>query len=262
MRYFKLYFYYLSLAIKSRLVYKVDALIGIFGFITNNAINFIILNLILSPITALGGWSTTQVIFLYAITLIPKGIDHITTDAIWNIGTGMIVRGELDKYLVTPVNPLFQIIAEFFQVDGLGEVILGIVIAIIMIPVLNINWTVANVVGLIICMFFSIFIYTSIKLITATFSFWMKMSIQIMNITYMCSDFARYPLTIFNNALKFILTFIVPFALTSYFPVKALINNENIWLPVLYLAIASPTLLFLAYRFWSFGLSKYESAGN
>ncbi len=42
----------------------------------------------------------------------------------------MIVEGKFDKYLVRPLNPLFQVIVEKFQPDGFGEIIIGSILLI------------------------------------------------------------------------------------------------------------------------------------
>lgn len=34
-------------------------------------------------------------------------------------------KGEFDKYLTRPINPLFHILVETFQIDALGELLVG-----------------------------------------------------------------------------------------------------------------------------------------
>ena len=57
--------------------------------------------------------------------LIPKGLDHLFFDNLWALGQRLVRKGEFDKYLTRPINPLFHILVETFQIDALGELLVG-----------------------------------------------------------------------------------------------------------------------------------------
>src|SRR5690606_25861405 len=120
-KYFKLYPLYVSRSLKARLAYRFDAFIGIFGFLLENALTFFTLYLTISAIPSLNGWTVEMMGFLYGFYLIPKSLDHILTDQVWQLANGGITRGLLDKFLVKPISPLFQLIVEMIQLEGFGE---------------------------------------------------------------------------------------------------------------------------------------------
>lgn len=262
MKYLKLYPYYVSRSIKARLAYRFDAFIGIFGFLLENTIIFSTLYLTISAIPALNGWDLNMMGFLYGYYLIPKAVDHIFSDQIWQLANGGITRGILDKYLIKPLNPLFQLVAEMIQLEGFGELILGIIFLSVFGPKLSINWTVSSAIALIICGFFAMWFFFSIKLIFGSLSFWTKRSIEVMTLIYDFSNFAKYPIDIFSRSIQFLLTFILPFSVVIFFPIRALLFDQSMWLPTLYVAIASTLMLFVAYFIWKKGLKRYESAGS
>ena len=261
-KYLKLYPHYVAMCIKTKLSYKVDAIIGIVSFLITNIVAFSTLYLTISSIPSLNGWTFEKMAFLYGFCLIPKSIDHILTDAIWWLGGWSIRKGDLDKYLIKPLNPLFQLIADDFQYDGLGELILGIFLLVVYGPMQTITWSLTNVIPLIVCGFFAIFIFTAIKLIFASVAFWTKRSIELMTTIYELSSFTKYPINIFNRFVKVILVYIIPFSLAMYYPIDYLYRGESIW--ILTLAVAAVTILLcvIAYSLWHIGLKKYESAGN
>lgn len=261
-KYIKLYPYYVSRSIKARLMYRFDAFVGIFGFLLENTIAFATLYLTISAIPSLNGWNINMMGFLYGFYLIPKAVDHILSDQIWQLGNGGITRGILDKYLIRPLNPLFQLVAEMIQLEGFGELILGIIFLSIFGPKLLISWTVSNVLALIVCSFFAMWFFFSIKLIFGSLSFWTKRSIEVMTLIYDFSNFAKYPIDIFNRAVRFLLTFIIPFSVVIFFPIKALLFNEPIWGIVLRVALSCTLMVVIAYFIWLKGLKKYESAGS
>ena len=46
-------------------------------------------------------------------------------DNLWALGQRLVRKGEFDKYLTRPINPLFHILVETFQIDALGELLVG-----------------------------------------------------------------------------------------------------------------------------------------
>lgn len=261
-RYIHLYFHYFGLAVKSSLSYRFDTVVGILGFFINNFVSMAVLLITISSVDTIGGWSFANMAFLYGCLLIPKGIDHLFTDQIWQIGNGYVKLGKLDKYLTKPINTLFQIVAEQFQHEGLGELILGIVLICVFWKDQAIIWTFGNIVAWIVCEFFAIFVFTSIKLLTATISFWTKHSIAFMTAIYDISLYVRYPIRALGKIMVIIMFYIVPFGLVIYYPMETLLNGGNMLFATLIVMGVSTLLVFLSYGFWRIGLTKYESAGS
>ena len=83
-----------------------------------------------------------------------------------------------------------------------------------------------------------------------------------MTLIYDFSNFAKYPIDIFNRAIRFVLTFILPFSVIIFFPIRALLFNGNLWLQTLYVVLASIIMLVIALTIWQQGLKRYESAGS
>lgn len=261
-KYFKLYPYYVIRSIKARLTYRLDALIGIFGFLLENALMFSTLYLTLNSIPSLNGWDINMMGFLYGYYLIPKSIDHILSDQIWQLANGGITRGILDKYLIKPINPLFQLVAEMIQLEGFGELILGISFLVVFTPKLAISWTFVNVMLLVVCALFAMMFFFSIKLIFGSLSFWTKRSIEVMTTVYDFSNFAKYPIDIFNRFIRVILTLVIPFSVVIFRPIQALLKDGNLWLETLYVIVVSVVFLLFSLRVWKNGLKRYESAGS
>jgi len=261
-KYFKLYPLYVSRSLKARLAYRFDAFIGIFGFLLENALTFFTLYLTISAIPSLNGWTVEMMGFLYGFYLIPKSLDHILTDQVWQLANGGITRGLLDKYLIKPISPLFQLIVEMIQLEGFGELILGIIFLVIFTPMVTVSWSFSNVIALFVCVLFSMMFFFSIKLIFGSLSFWTKRSIEVMTMIYDFSNFAKYPINIFHQVIRFILTFILPFSVVIFFPIEALLFNGNLWLQVFYVALASIGMFIVSLFIWKQGLKRYESAGS
>ena len=105
-------------------------------------------------------------------------------------------------------------------------------------------------------------IYTAIKLAVTSIAFWVKFAQSYLFMVYQLSDFAKYPMGIYPKGIKIILTGIIPFAFTGYFPGSYFLGKENVFTGIILTCLVSIIALFVAYRIWLIGISKYESSGS
>ena len=105
---------------------KVDFLIGLFCFFFTQAMGIMFLYLVFRQIPSLNGWTLEQLIFIYGFAQIPRGIDHLLTDNIWLIAWRMVISGDFDRYMLRPMNILFQVISEKLQPDAIGELLINL----------------------------------------------------------------------------------------------------------------------------------------
>lgn len=114
--------------LKQIMEYKVDFVVGVLGVFLTQGLNLLFLKVLFQHIPSLDGWTFQQIAFIYGFSLIPKGIDHLFFDNLWALGQRLVRKGEFDKYLTRPISPLFHVLVETFQVDALGELLVGIIL--------------------------------------------------------------------------------------------------------------------------------------
>ena len=124
----KLYFKYVAQYLKSLMAYRVDFFTGLIGFSFLQITGVIFITLVFNSIPSLQGWNFYEILFIYGFAQLPRGLDHIFTDNLWLISSWLIADGDFDRYLLRPINPLFQVIAERFQMDGFGEFVIGVIL--------------------------------------------------------------------------------------------------------------------------------------
>ncbi len=261
-RMFKIHRIFIAQEFKRMMEYKGDFVVGVIGFLMVQCSNLLFLWIIFSQIPDLVGWSVNEVIFIYGFSLIPKGIDHLFFDNLWAIGHFTVRKGDFDKYLTRPVNTLFHVMVEKVQIDALGELIMGIALVCVTLPTLAIEWSVLKVVLAVLVIPFATMIYTGIKTATASIAFWSKRSGNIIYMFYMVNDFAKYPATIYNNAVQWIITYVIPFAFTSYYPAKYILTGENPLYNIGLTVLVSVVIMAIGVLVWNKGTKAYESAGS
>ncbi|WP_426106009.1 ABC transporter permease [Massilia sp. TSP1-1-2] len=241
--------------------YRADFLIGAFGFVVSVSTRALFIYLVFRHVNTISGWSYHQVLFLFGFSLIPRGLDHMFSDQLWELGRKLIQRGEFFKYLIRPINPLFHLVSErFFYPDGLGEIGAGIAIAIYAAGSLPIAMSPTKALMMLLLVLSAALIYLSVKLAFASLAFWTVNSLPAMNAAYQLSSFVKYPLDIFHHAIQFALLWVLPFAFTAYVPVLYILHDDCTlvyWTPVV--ALLSFTA---AYRLWLAGIERYDMTGS
>ena len=261
-RYLDIYKDFVKQYFKILMQSKANFFIGVICFVFSQVSGILFLTIVFAQIPNLNGWSFYEILFIYGFAQLPRGLDHLYADHIWLFSRDTIIKGEFDRYLLRPLNPLFQVLAEEFQLDALGEILTGIVIVVIAIVNLNISISVLSVVLFIIVIIAGSVIYTSIKLFFASLAFWLKDSFQILNIVYMFSDFTKYPMSIYSKGVQYLLNFIIPFAFTAFIPASFFLGKGNFTSGVLGTCIIAIIAFVIAYGTWLKGMKAYESSGN
>lgn len=261
-RMIKLHSIFVKQDLKRLMEYKIDFLLGAISFLLGQALQILFIGIIFSQIPTLDGWTFEQILFIYGFSLIPKGLDHLLFDNLWMVGYSIVRKGEFDKYLTRPINSLFYVIVERFQVDAFGELLMGFILLGISIVNLDIPFHWYTIPLAVVAVVFATFIYTSIKIATSSIAFWTKSSGHITHMFYMINDFAKYPTTIYNNAVKVIITYIIPFAFTAFYPASYFLTGENILFNIGGTVVISTVLFVLSNILWKFGVRAYESAGS
>ena len=248
--------------IKRMVEYKADFFIGMIGFLMVQCSNLLMLWIIFNSIPTLMGWSLPEVVFIYGFSLIPKGLDHLLYDNLWMVGSTIVSKGEFDKYLTLPINTLAHVLFEKLQVDAIGELVMGIALICSVLPQISVEWSFGKILLGLVSMFFSTYIFTGVKTLTASVSFWRKRSSNIITLGYKFANFTKYPATIYNEFIKNLITYIIPFAFTSYYPSVYILTGDNPLFNVGVTVLVSVLVMGSGVIVWHLGLRAYESAGS
>lgn len=242
--------------------YRVDFLTGAISFLFDQLVNILFISIIFGQIPALDGFSYNEILFIYGFSLVPKGLDHLFTDNLWKVAWFTVRNGGFDKYLTLPIDPLVHVIMEDFQADALGELLTGIVLMCISGSALGLRLTLVQVLLMLTAIVFGALIFTGIKIMGAALALWIKESGSILQIFYLTSDFAKYPTTIYHRAVRSIVTYVIPFAFTAYYPASYLLRGNDPLFCIGGSVVAGVIMLCVGVAVWRRGLRAYESAGS
>jgi ABC-2 type transport system permease protein len=260
-RYAQLYWFFLIQRLKILMEYRVNFIIGASSTFFLQGSSILGIWVVMRQIPSLNGWSLDEVLLIYGLVTLSKSINHMFADNLWTIGRVYIRSGGFDRFLVRPIDPLFHLLADRFCHDGIGNFIVGAVLVARSSAVLGILWTPLNLLYLVVAVISGGFIFIALNLLTCVSAFWIMDSVPVTRLVYDNHLFVQFPLSIYPKAIGIFLTWLIPYGFTSFYPSNYLLGRDIGPLAFLSPVIAT-FLMFIAYRFWLFGLRHYSGTGS
>lgn len=261
-RHLRLFLLYFAQYAKVRLAYKADFFIAFFSSMAATVIGFGFVLVLFTKIPQLQGWSFYEILFLYAFSLIPLGFFNVVSWNLYEFGDLYIIQGRFDRILLRPVNTLFQVLFEKFRIESLQEVVTGVLVIVVCARHLGYSWKPADYAWFPLTVLCGALIYLAIFLILTAVSFWFEDRVGIVPPVFNMLTFGRYPLTIYNVFIQFMLSWIIPFGFASFYPTTHFLRRSG-FAPYFYLVpVVAAGFFALAVVVWNRGVRNYSSTGS
>jgi ABC-2 type transport system permease protein len=275
MRFLRLYSAFIKQFFKSLMEYKMDFMLGLIGLSIVQIGTFFALFAVFTQIKTIAGYTFHEVLLLFGYAQIIRGIDHIYNDNIWFVATFYIREGRFYQFLIRPIDPLLHIVMERICADGFGEFLLGLVIFLYAKSSLGLSFGLAGWALFLLFTVCGLTIYFAIKLAFASIALWTVTSNEIMTLTYEVNSYTHYPLEIYKNKfIQFFITFVLPFAVVSYFPMIYYLRDgaqigayfgiagfDKNWL-ILFIPAVALLTLGISLIIWRAGLKRFQATGT
>jgi len=220
--------------------------------ILNDVVWIIFWLIMFNRFSQINGWKIQDMMLLYTIVLTAYGITGMFFGNHSKIAIS-IVEGRLDYYMALPKNILYHLLSSRSSWFSLGDLLLGLGLAIAFIPLNH-----APLYILLVAL--SAIIVLSFSVISGSLAFFMDNSEETCRTLNMgLISFASYPLSIYQGFTKILILLIIPAGFVSGVPVELLKSFDITWL--LYMIGFTILLTIIAISVFYYGLRKYES-GN
>ncbi|WP_248924611.1 ABC transporter permease [Paenibacillus hamazuiensis] len=256
-----LYGQYLKIYFKTLVEYRADTLIAVFAGIMTQGSTLVFLSVLFARIPKLADWDFYELVFIFGLAATGKALNQTFFNAPFSL-TGYIRRGQMDVMMVRPAGELFQTIGQSQELNGVGQLVTGIFIMLYAAWHLETEWTPWAVSYAVIALISSAVIQFAVLLAISVTSFWV---LEVRSIIYPVNwlyDFTRYPLEIFHPLIRGLLTYVVPYAVGSFFPAAYLLRPEQYAWAGWAVPLCAAAVMLLSYTFWRFGLRRYSSVAG
>jgi len=251
-------------ALRAKMQYKTDFVMGslFYGMLT--VADFVMLAAILTRFPSVAGWNVYEVGLLYGMSWIAMGLYRAFAPELHEFERYM-VQGEFDVLLLRPWPTLLTLLGRNVDPARLGAAFQGAVILAISAKTLFETGTLdafgvvyvaaASVVGTLIPL--------GLSLMTAAVGFWaVRIGELYTFMMYAPVTASQYPLTVYPRWLRALLTSVLPVGFINFVPVRYLLGKSGdpwvLWLSPL----VAVGFCGLGYAFWRFGERHYQSTGS
>jgi len=253
---------YFTQFVKMRLAYRMDFFVDTLAVSFSLVIQLAVLSTLFSKVKALEGWSFEQVLFIYAFSLLPLGLFNLVSVNLYRFSDQYIIEGKFDRVLLRPVDTLAQVIFESFNVSGLNEILLGIVLMTYSGMKLGLDFGVQEILILAILVPSSALVYMGVFLAITAVSFWHEDRMGLAPPVYNIIRFSRYPITIYSLPIRIFLTFVLPFAWVAFFPATWFLGSEEFGRLALITPLVGLVVFGGSVLIWQRGVRNYASTGS
>lgn len=245
---------YLRMNIASAMEYRTNFITQVAAMFANDVVLIFFWRLFFLRFPVVNGWAFQDVVILWAIFAGGYGITYVIFGNVARLA-GIIVRGELDHYLLLPKNVLLHVLVSRSSMSAWGDLLFGLVIFWFAGPVSALK-LLAFLYGILL----TVLTLTGFGIIAGSLAFFLGnaegLSRQLM-VAFI--TLATYPITIFKGVAKFILLTVIPAGVISSMPLRLIRTID----PVFVVAATLFAIGLLVAGTWIFkrGMRRYES-GN
>jgi ABC-2 type transport system permease protein len=207
------------------------------------------------------GWGFPEMLVVVGWFTLLKGlIDGAVNPSLITV-VDHIRRGTLDFVLLKPADAQFLVSTAKFEPWRVLDVLVGLAIC---------GWGFAlrgappaplHVAGALLLLVSASLVLYSTWILVVSAAFWV---VRLDNLAYLFMsifDFARWPVTVFRGAVRFVFTFVIPLALMTTYPTMALLGTLRPATGAL--AVAGALVYAGAARFvWGRAIARYTSASS
>lgn len=263
MRYASLFGEYIKNYAKTRLTYRADFWIEVLSDLLFQLMNLIFILIMFQHTESLGGWSREEVVFVYGFFMIPYGI-FSTFFNVWNFSERYIVKGEMDRVLTRPAHSLFQVLLENVDPPAIFGSFVGAGIMALCWSQLGLPFHWSDLLIMLLLVLGAVMIYAGLYTILSAIAFYSDAPTGIIPLMYNIQNYGRYPVNIYNKLIRFMLTWLIPFAFVGVIPASYFLEKKADDLSKLALLtpVVGIVVFLLGLAIWNHGVRRYRGAGS
>jgi ABC-2 type transport system permease protein len=237
---------------------KETVAIFLFGKMVRYIFYFGFLYFLVSKSNGILGFSANQALFFTATYTLVDTLGQFFFRSVYTFRQ-FVVTGDFDLVLTRPINALFRSVAG--GPDPIDLITIPPIIAVVVYIGSLLNPTLIGVVYYLILVINALMISLSVHIFILGTGIITLTVDQLVIIFRDFSSMGRFPIDIYKEPLKSVLTFVVPVGIMFTIPAKAILGLVSP-IGVLSSVVFGIALFILSLKYWQFALKKYTSASS
>ena len=258
MRLLKLSVVIFSISLRRELAFRADLIFEALVTVTEIAAGLAALGIVYTQTSSLGGWSLGEAVVLLGTYQIVSGVlwTFIEPNVAWF--RDQVTEGKLDDTLLKPVSSIYLASLGTCAPLWLSRVATGVAIVAVGLWELGTVPTLWGVLGWLLMLTTGIAVTWASRVLVASLAFWAP-SFQPDVLYGALWQFGRYPVSIYRQPIRFVLTYILPVAFIATIPAQVLTRGASLFLLAIGLGVGLGAILVVQ-LVWNAGLRRYTSA--
>ena len=260
-RYARLFRNFVTFSFSRALMFRLDFFFRIVMDCMYYAVNFGFFQLVYGTTAKLGGWRQDETMVFVAIFLLIDAI-HMTlfSNNMWVLPL-LINKGELDYYLLRPINSLFFVSLRDFAANSFVNLIItmGLLVWALSNYQGEVGW--AQIALLIWGVLIGTTVHYLLRILFILPVFWTHSPRGYDGTFHQMARFMERPDRIFSGVVRVVLTTVLPYALVASFPARLFLDGFQIEI-ALHMAIVTGLFFVFVTWLWSRALKVYSSASS
>ncbi len=258
--YVRLYYWYLRANWLSLMAYPIEFIIVNLSGVAYSLGSVALVWVLFTQVKAIGGWTYPQVLLIYGMSIFSRSLFHLFWVNLMSLSR-MVRDGSMDRVLVRPLNPLFQVVADYLDNDDWGELATAIILTWTSLGMLG-KRTVWNILWVLVSVISGSLIFASVHIVANAMAFFTVESSGFSWLAWTVDEFTRYPADIYDRVTRTVITWILPVAFASFYPAQLFFENGYLKRTALATPVVAVLTFMVAYRFWSIAVNHYQGAGH
>ncbi|MBB5954992.1 ABC-2 type transport system permease protein [Saccharothrix tamanrassetensis] len=252
--------------LRGQMSYRVSFALECLGQAFAQAIELVVILVVFSRVDALGGFSASEVVLLYAFAGTAFGIADLVAGQL-NELPDYIRTGKFDVLLLRPLGTLPQVMASDVRLRRAGRVAAGIITMAFALTHNDIAWSPWTVLLVVVTPLAGAVIFSAVWIVACAVSFWLVEAQELANaVTHGSNSFTSYPITVYSGWLRRFMAFVVPGAFVAYYPGLALLGRADPLGGPAFLGWIAPLVALaaacVAGLVWRFAVRHYRGTGS
>jgi ABC-2 type transport system permease protein len=261
-RHLRLAVLYAAQMVKTRLQYRGDFLVGSLASLLSQASGLAVVGIIFANVQVLADWTRAEVFFVYGFAILAQALFEAVADGFYWFSDRYVIRGEFDRVLLRPLNPLFQVLLENFNLEWIPDAALGGTILATAWGSLGLPFGPLDAALLALMLAGSLLVFLGIFLALAATAFWAEDRVGILPPVYNLMAFGRYPLTIYGRGIRALLSWVLPFGFIAFYPSTGFLGRGDFRAFFWGTPAAGLVSFGLGYLLWRAGIRRYTGTGS
>lgn len=224
-------------------------------------LTFLFVGLVFGQVTSVAGWTRDEVLLLAIIFgMFESFLWFFIYPSVINFSR-LVRKGDLDFYLMKPVNTRFLLTFCRFEFDNYGRLFVLVILLFIFSPRLGVISALMPIVNFLTLFLLGVLMFYCLFFLLATLSFWFTDLWNLEDLLESIVDVGRFPTYIFERGFRVVFFYILPVAFVATFPAQALLGQPSF--SRLVTGCLLVVGLFIASQlFWRYSLKNYTSASS